>query len=60
MHARLEANALRDWRPGWRTAIAHNIASTSDIAPRKKRGNAVEWAVCVVLAAVALAVAVYG
>jgi hypothetical protein len=37
MNARLETNVLRGWKPGWRTAIADNIATTSAIQTRRQR-----------------------
>lgn len=37
MHARLETNVLRDWRPGWKAGIAHNIATASDVQSRRSR-----------------------
>lgn len=37
MNARLEANLLRDWRPGWRTGVLMNIADTSAIPDRRRR-----------------------
>ena len=55
---RLSADELNHWQPGWRTGIAHNIAHTSDIPPRKKRSNGPVWTAClVVLAMVGVVVA---
>lgn len=38
MNARLQANVLRGWKPGWRTAIHEHIAATSNVPKRKRKG----------------------
>lgn len=40
MNSRLEANVLRNWRPGWRAGVAGNIAVTSAIPDTRKRRRA--------------------
>lgn len=44
MNARLETNLLRDWKPGWRSGIAANIADTSSVQSRRhKRHSRRAW-----------------
>ena len=60
MNARLAANVLRDWKPGWRTGVREHIAATSNIPKRRRKSNADVYLIGLALLGIAVAVVVYG
>ena len=56
MNARLDANVIRKWKPGWVAGVRENSRAASDI-PKRKRSNADIWLWCAVLLVLALVAA---